>query len=190
MWTSSVDFWDLHQSTFFLFWNYCTTQNTAFSSYIRLRRLVEAFSTFQLQFSRVWSKISHTHVVLPSPSFSLPKKITSRSLLLFTSVAVARLLAVIEWCGRQRCVTNSCRYPASLVAVHSVHRFRHCALTSVFFFIIPCTYVCVMLFVGPVLWSPFNSSFFCIPVCHFTQTVSLGPLHSVMYIVSLNFPLG
>jgi len=41
--------------------------------------------------SRVWSKISHTHVVLPSPSFSLLKKIASQSLHLFTSVADSSL---------------------------------------------------------------------------------------------------
>jgi hypothetical protein len=27
---------------------------------------------------------------------------------LFTSVAVDRLLAVIEWCGKKRCVTKGC----------------------------------------------------------------------------------
>ena len=44
---NAVHFGDLHQSTFFLFLNDCTTQNTAFGSYIRLRRLVEPFPTFQ-----------------------------------------------------------------------------------------------------------------------------------------------
>jgi len=52
---------------------------------------------------------THTHVVLPSHSFSLPKKIANRSLHLFTSVAVARLLAVIEWWGKKHCVTKCCR---------------------------------------------------------------------------------
>ena len=51
---------------------------------------------------------THTHVVLPSPSFSLPKKIASRSLHLFTSLAVARLLAVIEWCSKKHCVNKGC----------------------------------------------------------------------------------
>ena len=77
---------------------------------------------------------THTHVVLPSPSFSLPKKITSRSLQLFTSVAVSRLLVVIEWCGKKSCVTNGCHHSAPLAAVRSVHWFRRCALSPVFYY--------------------------------------------------------
>ena len=77
------------------------------------------------------NKNSHTHV-LPSPSFSLPKKTASWLLHLFTSVAVARLLAVIEWCGKKRCVTNGCRYSMPLAAVCSVHWFRRCVLILVF----------------------------------------------------------
>jgi len=76
---------------------------------------------------------THTHIVLPSPSFSLPKKIASWSLHLFTSVAVTRLLAVTEWCSKKHCVTNDCRYSAPLATVRSVPWFRHCALSPVFY---------------------------------------------------------
>jgi hypothetical protein len=48
-------------------------------------------------------------------------------------VAVSRLLAVIEWCGKKRCVTKGCRYSASLAAVRSIHWFRRCALSPVFY---------------------------------------------------------
>jgi len=56
----------------------------------------------------------------------------SRTLHLFTSEAVSRLLAVIEWCSKMRCITNGCRYSAPLTAVRSVHWFRRCALSPVF----------------------------------------------------------
>jgi len=52
---------------------------------------------------------------------------------MFTSVAVTPLLAVIEWCGKKRCVINGCRYSAPLAAVRSVHWFRCCALSPVFY---------------------------------------------------------
>jgi len=51
---------------------------------------------------------------------------------LFTSEAVAHLLAVIERCSKKRCVTNGCRYSAPLAAVRSVHWFRRCVLSPVF----------------------------------------------------------
>jgi len=71
--------------------------------------LLKHFPRFSSSFPEFETKFhTHTHVVLPSPSFSLPKKIASWSLHLFTSVAVARLLAVIEWCGKKHCVTEGC----------------------------------------------------------------------------------
>jgi len=48
-------------------------------------------------------------------------------------VAVAYLLAVIEWCGKKHYVTNGCHYTAPLAAVRSVHWFRRCVLSSVFY---------------------------------------------------------
>jgi hypothetical protein len=92
-------------------------------------RFSSSFPAFQAEFYTH----THTHVVLPSPSFSLPKKIASRSLHLFTSVAVIPLLVVIEWCSKKRCVTNGCRYSAPLAAVRSVHWFRRCVLSPVFY---------------------------------------------------------
>ena len=72
--------------------------------------LLKHFPRFSSSFPEFEAKFhTHTHVVLSSPSFSLPKKIASRSLHLFTSVALARLLAVIEWCGKKRCVTKGYR---------------------------------------------------------------------------------
>jgi len=50
-------------------------------------------------------------------------------------VAVTRLLAVIEWCGKKRCVTNGCRYSAPLAAMRSIHRFRRCTLSPVFYWL-------------------------------------------------------
>jgi hypothetical protein len=87
-------------------------------------------------FSSLKQNFTHTHThthVLPSPSFSLPKKIASWSLHLLTSVTVTCLLAVIEWCGKKHCITNGCRYSSPLAAVHSVHWFRHCALSPDFY---------------------------------------------------------
>jgi hypothetical protein len=58
--------------------------------------LLKHFPRFSSSFPEFEAKfLTHTHV-LPSPSFSLPSKIASWSLHLFTSVAVARLLAVTE----------------------------------------------------------------------------------------------
>ena len=48
-------------------------------------------------------------------------------------MAVARLLAVIERCGKKCCVTNGCRYSTPTATVRSVHWFRRCALISVCF---------------------------------------------------------
>ena len=84
-------------------------------------------------FPSLKQNFTHTHVVLPSPSFSLPKKIASRSLHLFTSVAVARLLAVIQGCGKKCCVTNGWRYSAPQATVRSIHWFRRSVLNSVFY---------------------------------------------------------
>jgi hypothetical protein len=58
--------------------------------------LLKHFHVSVAVFPSLKQNFSHTHVVLPSPSFSLPSKIASWSLHLFTSVAVARLLAVTE----------------------------------------------------------------------------------------------
>jgi len=91
-------------------------------------RFSNSFPAFEANFT-----YKHTHVVLPSPLFSLPKKISSRSLHLFTSVAVARLLAAIEGCGKKRCVINGCRYSAPLATVRSVHWFRRSALNPVIY---------------------------------------------------------
>jgi len=57
--------------------------------------LLKHFPRFSSSFPESEAKF-HTRIVLPSPSFSLPKKIASWSLHLFTSVAVARLLAMKE----------------------------------------------------------------------------------------------
>jgi len=89
-------------------------------------------------FPSLKQNFTHTHIVLPSPLFSLPKKITSRSLQLLTSVAVARLLAMIEWCSKKCYVTNGWCYSAPLAAVRSVHWFRRCMQSSLLL-IIPCT---------------------------------------------------
>jgi hypothetical protein len=97
--------------------------------------LLKHFPRFSSSFLEFEAKFqTHTHVVpLPSPSFTLPKKVASRLLHLFTSAALARLLAVIERCDKKRCVTKCCRKSAPLAAVRSVHWFRRCALSSVFF---------------------------------------------------------
>jgi hypothetical protein len=65
--------------------------------------------------------------------FHCPKKIASWSLHLFTSMAVARLLAAIEWCGKKCCVTKGCHLSAPLATVCSIHWFRRCVLSLVFY---------------------------------------------------------
>jgi len=76
----------------------------------------------------------HTHALFFQVlHFHCLKKIASRSLHLFTAVAVPRLLAVIEWCGKKHIVNNGCRYSTPLATLRSLHWFRRCALISVFF---------------------------------------------------------
>ena len=85
-------------------------------------------------FPSLKQNFTHTHTLCSSKSFFFTTyKIVIRSLHLFSSVAVSRLLAVIEWWFKKRCVTNGCRYSAPLAAVRSVQMFRRCALSPVFY---------------------------------------------------------